>query len=369
MSTPKNKCLNEAAAPLLDVKAQYSRFVFRKTAVLIVGGVVLLLLMILSVSSGSADLSFSDVIRAILAKFFKNITVLSFDYNIVWSTRLPRVMMAVVSGVGLSISGVQMQGITGNPLVSPFTVGISSAAALGASLAILFGVPLIGAAFQTTFVIMAAFLFAMANTVFVFLLSRLKSSSPATLVLAGTALTYLTGAVTSVLHFFASEEDLKAMIHWTFGTFTGTTWNMVAIVSAVIVVCLPLLFKQAWNLNAMTAGGDDFAKSLGINTSRVRIISLIISALITATIISFTGVIGFICLVAPHIARFIIGGDHRFLLPGACIFGAILTVGSDLVGRTILSPIILPISIVVSFVGVPLFLYLVLRSKNDYWKK
>jgi iron complex transport system permease protein len=262
-----------------------------------------------------------------------------------------------------------MQGITGNPLVSPFTVGISSAAALGASLAILFGVPLIGAAFQTTFVIMAAFLFAMANTVFVFLLSRLKSSSPATLVLAGTALTYLTGAVTSVLHFFASEEDLKAMIHWTFGTFTGTTWNMVAIVSAVIVVCLPLLFKQAWNLNAMTAGGDDFAKSLGINTSRVRIISLIISALITATIISFTGVIGFICLVAPHIARFIIGGDHRFLLPGACIFGAILTVGSDLVGRTILSPIILPISIVVSFVGVPLFLYLVLRSKNDYWKK
>jgi iron complex transport system permease protein len=368
MSTLKSERDKKNTAPLSGIKEQYSVYIARKAAILLAACVALGAFMILSISIGSASLSFADVLAALLSRFFRTIEVSGFNYNIVWNSRLPRVIMAAVSGIGLSVSGVLMQGITGNPLVSPFTVGISSSAALGASMAILFGVPFLGNRLGSTGIILMAFLFALACTLLVFLISRAKRSSPVTLVLAGTALTYFSSAIISVLYFFASEENLKSMVNWTFGSFTGTTWPKVFIVGAVVIACMPFCIKQAWNLNAMTAAGDEVAKGFGVNVSRVRAISLILSVLITATIISFTGVIGFVCLVAPHVTRFIMGGDHRFLLSGACMFGAILTVGSDLIGRVVLSPIILPISIVVSFVGVPLFLYLMLRSQNEYWQ-
>lgn len=353
----------------LEMREQYRRHVLGKTLILLGSLLLLLVLVIWSVSIGSADLTFGDVVRALLSRFSSRITVPEFNYDIVWSSRLPRVLMAVISGMGLSISGVQMQGITGNPLVSPFTLGVSSAAALGASIAILFGTPLFAGAGETYMVILTAFLFCMGNTILVFLLSKIKNSSAVTLVLAGTALNYFYSAITSVLHYFASEEDLKAMVHWTFGTFTGTDWSEVTIVAVVLLVCMPLCLKEAWSLNAITAGGDEVARSLGVNAGRVRIVSVVLSSLMTATVVSFTGVIGFVCLVAPHLARYMIGGDHRFLLPLAGVFGAILTVVSDIVGRVILEPIILPVSIVISFVGVPLFLYMVLTNKKDFWAR
>ena len=324
--------------------------------------------MLMAVASyiGPADITFGEVLLALAARFIPYVEAPQFHDAVIWHLRLPRIVMAVVAGAGLSISGAQMQGITRNPLVSPFTIGISSAAALGASVAIMFGVGFIGTG---TFLIIAnAFLFAMLCAFIVLGLARLKGASPETLILAGIALTYFFSALTSILHFFASEEELMSMIHWTFGTLTGTTWNEIGIVTIVIIICIPVFMKYSWDLNAMASGGDETARGLGVNTTRVRIISLVLSAFITATIISFTGIIGFVGLVAPHITRYIMGGDHRFLLPGSCITGAILMVGADTVGRTILSPIILPIGIVISFIGVPLFLYLLLARKRDYWR-
>jgi iron complex transport system permease protein len=238
---------------------------------------------------------------------------------------------------------------------------------LGASIAILSGIGLLAAGPVLT--IGMAFAFSMLCALAVFGLAKLRGASPETIILAGIALSYFFSAITSVLQFFASEEDLMALVHWTFGSFTGTGWGEIGIVSLVMAFCIPLCLKYSWDLNAMSAGGDDAAKGLGVNTSRVRTVSLLLSAFMTATIISFTGIIGFVCLVSPHITRYLVGGDHRFLIPGACVIGAILTVGADTVGRTILSPIILPISIVVSFVGVPLFLYLLLNRKQDFWRR
>jgi iron complex transport system permease protein len=351
----------------LDAKGRYSRFVARKTLFLLLGVVFLFFLVIAATCAGAADLSVFDVLNAIGAKFLPGIIAPQFNDAVIWSLRLPRVVMGIVCGIGLAVSGVQMQGITRNPLVSPFTLGISSAAALGASVAIMIGVGTLTGG--TYLVIGAAFVCSMACALTVFGLSKLKGTSPETLILAGIALSYFFSAITSMVQFFASEQDLMAMVHWTFGSFTGVTWNEIGIVSVVIAVCVPLCMKFSWDLNAMSAGGDEAAKALGVNTSRVRNASLFLSSFMTATIISFTGIIGFICLVAPHIARYLVGGDHRFLIPACCLVGAILTVGADTVGRTILSPIILPISIVVSFVGVPMFLYLMLTRKTDYWRK
>jgi len=348
-------------------KKQYSLFVKRKILFLLLGFFLLFLIIIVSICAGSADLSVEDVLYAFVARFFPNIEAPQFNDAVIWDLRLPRTLLAAVGGFGLAISGTQMQGITRNPLVSPFTLGISSAAALGASLTIMFGIGFVGTG--TVLIITNAFIFAMLSSLIVFGLSKIRGTSPETLILAGTALSYFFGALTSIIHFFATEESLMVMVHWTFGTFTGTTWTEVGIVTIVVVTCIPIFLKYSWDLNAMVSMGDDAAKGLGVNTSRVRTLSMILSALITATIISFTGIIGFIGLVAPHITRYLIGGDHRFLLPGSCIMGGILMVGADTVGRTILSPIILPISIVVSFLGVPLFLYLMLSRKKDYWRK
>jgi len=359
--------MNVSNTSIADVKRRYSKFVARKSLFLLLGVVFLFFLVIFATCAGAADLSFMDVLNAIFARFVPMVVAPQFNDAVIWSLRLPRVVMGIVCGIGLAVSGVQMQGITRNPLVSPFTLGISSAAALGASITILSGVVFVG--MGSIIVIGSAFACSMLCAFTVFGFAKLKGTSPETLILAGIALSYFFSAVTSMLHFFASEQDLMAMVHWTFGSFTGVSWNEIGIVSLVIAFCVPLCMKFSWDLNAMSAGGDEAAKALGVNTSRVRNASLLLSAFMTATIISFTGIIGFICLVSPHIARYLVGGDHRFLIPAACIIGAILTVGADTVGRTIISPIILPISIVVSFVGVPLFLYLMLTRKQNYWRK
>jgi iron complex transport system permease protein len=200
----------------------------------------------------------------------------------------------------------------------------------------------------------------------VFGLTRLKRSSPETLVLAGIALNYFFGSLTAILQFFANEQQLNAMVNWTFGTLTGADWGRVTIVFVVLLFCVPLLIRLAWDLNAIFSGGDETAKSLGIDTSRVRTLALLISSLITASIICFTGIIGFVGLVAPHLARMAIGEDHRFLLPASCLVGAVLVVGADIVGRTVMDPLILPIGIVISFVGVPMFLYLMM-TRDTGW--
>ncbi|MDP2181760.1 MAG: iron ABC transporter permease [Actinomycetota bacterium] len=354
-----------AASTERSVRDQYSRSIARRLLIVSLGCVVLIALAVIALCIGSADMSVGAVLRALATRLAPSVGASPFDESVVWELRLPRIVMGIIGGAGLAVSGAQMQGITRNPLVSPFTVGISAAAAFGASVAIMFGFGFVGVG---TFAIVGnAFLFSMVCTLLVFGLARMKGTSPETLILAGIALSYLFSALTSIIHFFASEEDLMAMVHWTFGTLTGVKWSEIAIVAAVMVACVPVLIKYSWDINAMTLGGDDAARSLGVDTTRVRIVSLLLSALITATIISFTGIIGFVCLVAPHIARYLIGGDHRFLLPASCIVGAIVMVASDTVGRTLISPIILPIGIVTSLVGVPLFLYLLLTRRQNYW--
>jgi iron complex transport system permease protein len=229
----------------------------------------------------------------------------------------------------------------------------------------MFGVGFSGAG--TYLIILNAFLFSLICALVVFGLSRLKRSSPETLVLAGIALTYFFGSLTAILQFFASEQQLMAMVHWTFGTLSEADWNQISIVTAVFIIIFPLMMHFSWDLNIIFSGGEETAKSLGIDASMVRTVSLILSTLMTATIICFTGIIGFVGLVAPHLTRFVIGVDHRFVLPGSCIVGAILVVGADIVGRTVMAPIILPIGVVISFVGVPMFLYLMVTSESQYW--
>lgn len=277
--------------------------------------------------------------------------------------RLPRVIMAMLAGAALSVSGVLMQAITRNPLVSPYTIGVSSAASFGAAIAIMFGVGWHGAGVYL--IPASAFVFAILAALAVFGMTWWRGMGPQAMILTGIALMYLFSAMTAAVQFIANEEQLARVVHWTFGSLNGVRWPAVGICAAVVAVVLPLIQARAWQLNVLTVAGDEVARTLGVNVTRLRGLAIGLAVVSAAVVISFVGVIGFVGLIGPHVARLLIGGDHRVLIPFAAITGAALLLVADTVGRLAFSPVVIPVGIVVAFVGVPLFLHLILSRKKE----
>jgi iron complex transport system permease protein len=367
------KLIRETGVPVTEherieaLRTAYSASRLKKIVFPAFGLIFLILLGIVAASWGASSITTADVVNAILAKTmpFLKIKATRLADTIVWSLRLPRIAMAIIAGAGFAVSGAAMQGILRNPLVSPFTIGISSGAGFGASLAIVLGVGVFESG--QYLIIGNAFFFAILSAGLVYGVARLRGVSPETLILGGIALMYLFSASTSMLQYFASERQLQGVVFWLFGNLSLITWGNLGVVALVYVICFPILMKYSWDLNAL-ATGDEVATSLGINAKRIRGVIMIVSSLITATIICFTGIIGFVCLVAPHITRMIIGSDHRFLLPFASIVGALLLLAADTVGRIIMAPVELPVGIVTAYIGVPMFLYLLITRRRQYFR-
>jgi iron complex transport system permease protein len=347
-----------------DLKQEYSKFIGRKILFIVVSILAIILLAGIAATQGSANISVFEVYSAILARFFPDhFHATWFAETIVWGLRLHRIMFGIVAGMGLAIAGAVMQGILKNPLASEFTLGISSAASFGAALAIVLGAGFVGG----EYLIMGnAFIFALLATFVVYGLAKYRGITPETMILAGIAMMYLFSAMTSFLQYVGKSEQVQEVVFWTMGSLGRSTWDKVGIVSLILALSIPYLTVKSWDINAIGAG-DETAISLGVNVERVRVISMMLSALITASIICFTGTIGFIGLVAPHITRMAIGGDHRFLLPATALVGAVLLLGADTLARTLLAPVILPVGIMTSFLGVPFFIYLFLRRRKEFW--
>lgn len=274
-----------------------------------------------------------------------------------------RILLAIVSGMGLAIAGAVMQGILKNPLASPFTLGISSAASFGAALAIVFGAGFVGGEWM---IIGNAFVFTLLASMTVYGLAKYKGITPETMILAGIAIMYLFQAMTSFLQYVGHAEQVQEVVFWMMGSLGRSSWDKVWIVTAIIAVCFPYLLLKSWDINALGAG-DETATSLGVNVEKTRVICMMAVSLITASVICFTGTIGFIGLVSPHITRMVIGGDHRFLLPASALVGALLLLAADTAARTILAPEILPVGIMTALLGVPFFVYLFMRRKKEFW--
>ena len=282
--------------------------------------------------------------------------------KVIMLLRLPRIILAMLAGIGLAVSGAVMQSLTRNYLVSPFTLGISSAAAFGASMSIVFGV---GMFFQSeTGMISCAFAAACLCGSIVYGISRYVGLNPSSIVLVGIALNYLFSAMTATIEFFAKEHKLEAVVQWTFGSVNRATWDSVMITFLIVIIGFIILMLFSLKLNVMATNSDEMSQSLGINISEVRVICGMIAILLTSTIISFTGVIGFVGLIAPHIARLLIGDNHLYYLPFASVLGGVLLLFSDTIGKFILYPVNIPVGIVISFLGVPLFVHLILMKKR-----
>ena len=284
------------------------------------------------------------------------------DY-VVWTLRSPRVLGGLFAGAALSVGGVMMQGLLKNPLADTYTTGISSGASLGATLAICAGFTVIAGQYS---LVINAFLFSLIPMAVILSVSKLKSASVTTIIMAGIAVMYLFNAVTSLLKIWAESAALSAVFEWSVGDLTGLKWEEVAVMGMVVIPGLIILYLMSEKLNAMTMG-DEQARSLGINVETFRLVSLLTTSLVTAAVVCFTGLIGFIGLVCPHIVRMFIGSDNRLLLPASAAFGAAFLLICDVIGRVIIAPSTLQVGIITSFIGGPVFLYLIIKQRRTGW--
>lgn len=345
-----------------DVRLEYRKKRKKKVLLIVVGLMLMLALAIAFTALGATDAGIADVLIALKNFVLSGGSIDGKEDKVILLLRMPRIVLAIFAGFGLSVAGTAMQAVTRNPLVSPFTIGISNAAAFGASLSIVFGVGLFAG--SQTGVVLNAFLWALGCMLLVYVISIKVGMSPSSIVLTGIALNYFFSACTSTIEFFASEHKLAAVVQWAFGTLNGSQWQEVFVVMTVVTVCCICLYLFSPALNIIASGDDEVAKSLGLHPERVRMEVCIFSVLATAAVISFTGVIGFVGLAGPHIARMLIGSDHRYLIPFSAIIGALLMLISDTIGKMILAPVIIPVGIVISFLGVPIFINLILTQRK-----
>ncbi len=352
----------------IRLKEIYTRQTGKKCFIIVSLILLLTVLGLFSISIGTASISISDVVKAISNKVFY--TEYAYANNladtIVMKLRFPRVLLAVLTGISLAGAGAVMQGILRNPLVSPYTLGMSGAASLGAAIAIVLGKGLFGNNFDSMgpyFIAFNAFIFGFVTIFIIIGFARMKGGSPATLVLAGVALGYIFSAGVSALKYFSNNEALKDLVVWLMGGMWGATWQSVGLLVSVVSICMLILLSYAWDMNALSAG-EAVATNLGVNIKRLQFICLTAATLAASATVAFTGIIGFIGLIAPHISRMLIGNDNRFLIPCSCIMGALILLCADTVGRTIISPVEIPVGIVTGLLGGPYFLYMLLKKKQ-----
>lgn len=343
----------------------YHKAIKRKWGVLAGFLAVVLFSMVLSVNAGATSMPPLEVLKTLFGAGDERAFV------VVWRLRMPRVVSAVVAGAGLSVAGCVMQTCLKNPLASPSTLGVSAAATFGANLAIiaLGAGTLLNTASDAVaindpyLVTICAFICSFGAVLLILALSKLRGFSPESIVLAGTALSALFSAGTTIIQYFGDDVKIAAALFWTFGDLGRISWPEVAILSVIVAGTMIYFMFMRWNYNAM-ANGEDLARSLGVKTFRVRFWGLLASSLLTAVSVSFMGMIGFIGLIGPQIMKRIIGTDHRFLIPASALAGSVILLLADTLARTMISPIVLPVGAITSLLGAPMFFYMLLRGKK-----
>lgn len=356
-------CSTQAFAEARDTAAhaitQERKHIERRNVVAIFAMVVVLLVVAaIELACGASAIDIPTSIAALFGQGSAS------DIAAAQGIRLPRVVCAIISGAGLAIAGAVLQSVLENPLASASTVGISQGAGFGATFAILMVVPAItGSSASVNMGMTALFAFAgaMISSLVVLAFSRLGLLRPESIILVGVALSALFAGASTIIQYFADDVELTKVMFWQFGDLSRATWSQMGFMFVVGLVCTVYFIFNRWNYNALQNGGH-VAGGLGVSVDRVRVLGVLFASIMAAAMVSFVGLINFIGLIAPHIARRFIGNDYRYLLPASLVLGAIIMLASDLVARMIISPIILPIGAITSFLGAPLFLYLLYRG-------
>ena len=277
--------------------------------------------------------------------------------------RLPRVCVAVLAGAGLAVAGAGMQSILKNPLAEPYTTGVSSGAIFGASLSIVFGFSLFGGDYA---LVGNAFVFSLIPVAFILMISKMKNASPTTMIMGGIAIMYIFNAMTTVIRLWSDPDSLSALYSWEVGTLAYAKWDNLLLMLPITLFGIVAIGALSRQLNVLSTG-DENARTLGVDADRLRIIILLVVAFMTAAIVSYVGLIGFVGLVAPHVVRMVIGADNRFLIPASIAFGAAVLLIADLIGKTIIAPATIQVGVIMAFLGGPMFIWLLVRKNTKVW--
>ncbi len=332
----------------------YRHLLLRRSALLLLLAVLLATSLVADVATGPSSLGFSDVVRVLL-----NPDAAARPLRvIVWDVRLPYAVMAVLVGAALALAGAEMQTVLNNPLASPFTLGVSSAASLGAALAIVLGVGLPWLP-QDWLLTANAFVFAFGSMLLLQALGRLRGAGVEAVVLFGIALVFAFNAAVALLQFVATEQALQQLVFWSMGSLARATWPRIAVLALALLAVTPFCARAAWKLTALRLG-EERALSFGIDSRKLRNGAFLRVSLLAGVSVAFVGTIGFVGLVGPHAARLMVGEDHRFFLPAAALSGALLLSLASIASKLVVPGLLVPIGIVTALVGVPVFLALVL---------
>jgi iron complex transport system permease protein len=336
-----------------EIDHLYRKNRIKSISFLIILGAVLLLTILLSLRAGSYETPIGELIKGIFG--------MSADKKInivVRNNRLPRIITAILAGGGLGLAGCILQAVLRNPLASSSTLGVSQGATFGAAFAIVvlglgandrFGIPL------------CAFLGSIAVALIILALSRFRQVSAEGIVLAGVAISSMFTGATTLLQYFADEVQLSTLVFWTFGDLGAVGWEELGGMAVTVAGLCAYCYMHRWDYNALLSG-EEIAISLGIRVRRLTLVNLILCCLCSSVVVSHVGLISFNGLAAPHIVRMAVGNNHVYLIPGAALGGAVLLLLGDLFARTVISPVILPIGAITSFLGGPLFLYLLFKG-------
>ena len=355
--------LKTGSAPVTHQR-RYRLSAHQRFWILLVGLILALVgVLLVSVCVGAVSIPLPHVITILtyhlLPGHFAGSAIDPTEDDIVWSLRLPRVLLAGVVGAALAVSGTILQALIRNPLADPYIFGVSSGASVGAVAVLTLGpVLVVGFSFQA-----AAFVGALITMLLVYLLAQQGGRLvPTRLLLAGVALGYTLQAVTSYLVLISSRPDdgVAGVLYWLAGSLSNATWGDLGLPALVLLLTTILLLLQARPLNALLTG-EETATSLGINLARFRLQLFILTSLLVGTAVAVSGAIGFVGLMIPHIARLFVGANHRRLLPLVALGGAVYLMLVDLLGRTLIAPEEIPVGIMTAALGGPFFLYLLNR--------
>ncbi|ABD07399.1 transport system permease protein [Rhodopseudomonas palustris HaA2] len=331
----------------------------RRRAAIVIGLLIAAALALqLDIGTGPSALTTMDLLRGL----FDPSSLSRSSAVIVWEIRLPQALMAALVGAALAVAGAELQTILANPLASPFTLGMSSAATFGAAVAIVLGIGIPGVP-RIGIISTNAFVFAFGSALLIQLLGRLRGTDGQTHVLFGIALFFTFNALVAIMQFIATEQALQQLVFWTLGSVTRANMESVAILAVVLLLVFPLAMASSWQLTALRLG-QERASSFGVNVRNLKLFALLRVSALTGAAVAFVGTIAFIGLVGPHIARLLVGEDHRFFLPASACAGAVVMSLASCASKLVIPGIVLPIGLVTSLIGVPFFLALILIRKD-----
>lgn len=349
----------QSAAVLQAIEKQ-KKYEHRRMVVLITFCLILVVSFVLDIMIGPSMLDATRVLHAILQFIGLPFQVDSATQVIVTNLRLPIALMAIVVGGALGVGGAEMQTLLNNSMASPYTLGMAAAAGFGAAITLYFGSLGIDSDYAVP---LGAFVCCMLSACFLFALASMRHISSGQLILAGIALLFLFQSLLSLVQFVSSPELSQQILFWLFGSLSKATWGNLMVTAAVVMCGFFFLMKDTWKLTALRLG-EERAKSVGVNVKQLRLKTLFIVALMTATVTSFVGIIGFVGIVAPNIAKILVGEDQRFFLPLSFLIGAFLLSTASVLSKVIVPGALFPIGIVTAIIGVPFFFWLIIAKQG-----